>query len=134
MIIAILSHHRQNSPTLQLLIQTLNVNKKHQIKWYYQGRRRKPLGVSFWLPNLFKIFIHMIFFNCLRKVKWQNCFKFLVLAEQLFVVTRSSYRLLDYSVTKLRCYIDVFVNMLFSCTIRLWNILPVQPFLWPKWL
>ena len=42
--------------------------------------------------------------------------------------TRYSDRLPDFSVTILRCYIDVYVNSFFPCTARLWNSLTIKCF------
>ena len=69
-----------SSRTLQLLIQTLNVNKNYQIKWYGQGRRRRILWISIHLAVLLKLFIHMTIPRVCEKVNWQNYFEFLVLA------------------------------------------------------
>ena len=42
--------------------------------------------------------------------------------------TRYSDRLDDFSVTILRCYIDVYVNSFFLCRVRLWNFRPLDCF------
>ena len=68
-----------SSRTLQLLIQTLNVNKNYQIKWYGQGRRKKILWISFQLTVLLKFFIRMVFVKSLWKSEltelfWISCF------------------------------------------------------------
>ena len=42
--------------------------------------------------------------------------------------TRYSDRLHDFSVTIPRCYKDVYVNIFFPRTARLWNSLPIQYF------
>ena len=43
--------------------------------------------------------------------------------------THYSDRLYDFSVNIARCYKDVFVNIFFPCTARLWNSLPIECFL-----
>ena len=64
-----------SSRTLQLLIQTLNVNKNYQIKWYGQGRRRRILWISFPLAVLLKLFIHMTFAKSLWKSELAELFR-----------------------------------------------------------
>ena len=42
--------------------------------------------------------------------------------------THYSVRLHDFSVTICRCYKDVYVNIFFPCTARLWNSLSIECF------
>ena len=122
-----------SSRTPQLLIQTLNVNKNYQIKRYGQGRRRRPLWISFQLTVLLTLFIHMTFAKSLVK-KWTGR----IVSNSLFLreVTCCYKRLREFSVTKPICYKDVFVNSFCSPTSRLANSLVVEPVLWliTKWL
>ena len=63
------------TPTLQLLIQTLNVKKNYQIKWYGQGRHKRLQWISFQLTVLLKIFIHMDNANSLWKSELAELFQ-----------------------------------------------------------
>ena len=63
------------TPTLQLLIQTLNVKKNYQIKWYGQGRHKRLQWISFQLTVLLKICIHMDNANSLWKSKLAELFQ-----------------------------------------------------------
>ena len=75
-----------SSRTLQLLIQTLNVNKNYQIKWYGQGRRRRILWISFQLAVLVKLFIHMTFATSLWKSELAELFRIPCSCGSLLVV------------------------------------------------
>ena len=114
------------TPTLQLLIETLNVKKNYQIKWYGQERRRGTKWVSLQFTVLLKLFIHIAFANSLWK-------KELVVLFQIPCSCRGSLvvnRLWEFSVTKPTCYTNVFVNSFCSPTCGLWNSLVIEPFLW----
>ena len=56
------------TPALQLLIETLNVKKNYQIKWYGQERRRGIKWISLQFTVLLKLVIHIGFANSL----WKN--------------------------------------------------------------
>ena len=72
------------TPTLQLLIQTLNVKKNYQIKW--EGRRRRLQWTSFQLAVLLKLFIHMTFTNSLWKSEWAELFQISCCCKRLLIV------------------------------------------------
>ena len=75
-----------SSRTLQLLIQTLNVNKNNQIKWYGQGRRWRILWISFQLAVLLKLFIHMTFAKSLWKSELAELFRIPCFCQRLLVI------------------------------------------------
>ena len=124
--LAVLSYVQQNCPTLQLLIQALNVNKNYQIKWYGQGRCRRLPWISFQLSVLLKLFIHMTSSNSLKKCAHRIVSNSLFLRE----ATCCYNSLWKFFVTKPINYKDVFVNSLFTSIFRLGNALVLEPFLW----
>ena len=113
---AVLSYVQQNCPTLQLLIQALNVNKNYQIKWYGQGRCRRLPWIYFQLPVLLKLFIHMTSSNSLKK--WAHR----IVSNSLFLreATCCYNRLWKFFVTKPINYKDVFVNSFFNSVYSSW--------------
>ena len=118
-----------SSRTLQLLIQSLNINKNYQMKWNGQGRRRRLLWFSFQLTILHKLFIHMTFIKSLWKSELAVLFRIPCSWRE---VTCYYNRLWEFSATKPMCYKDVFVNSFCSTTSTLVNSLIVELclFLW----
>ena len=114
------------TPTLQLLIETLNVKKNYQIKWYGQERRRGIKWISLQFTVLLKLFIHIAFANSLWKNELVELFQIPFSCRGSLVVNR----LWEFSVTKPTCYTNVFVNSFCSPTCRPWNSLVIKPFLW----
>ena len=75
-----------SSRTLKLLIETPNVNKNYQVKWYGQGRRRRILWISFHLVVLLKLFIYMTFAKSLWKCELAELFRIPCSCGRLLVV------------------------------------------------
>ena len=114
--LAVLSYVQQSCPTLQLLIQALNVNKNYQIKWYGQGRCRRLPWISFQLSVLLKLFIHMTSSNSLKKCAHRIVSNSLFLRE----ATCCYNSLWKFFVTKPINYKDVFVNSFFNSVYSSW--------------
>ena len=96
-------------------------------KWYGQGRCRELLWISFQftvLPFTPGFYSHSFFS---RLWNWTGK----IFSNSLFLreVTCSYNRLWEFSVTKLICFKDVFVNSFCSPTFRSSNSLAVEPFL-----
>ena len=74
------------TPTLQILIKTLNIKKNYQIKWYRQGRQSRLQWISFYLTVLLKLFVDMAFANSLRKSVLTELFQISCSCERSLVV------------------------------------------------
>ena len=98
------------SRTLQLLIETLNVNKNDQIKWYGQGRRRRLLWISFQLTVLLKLFIHMTFVKSLWKSELAELFRIPCSCRRSLVVIEGCENFLSLNLYVIRMSLStVFV-------------------------
>ena len=104
------------SPTLQILIKTLNIKKNYQRKWYRQGRHRRLQWISFYLAVLLKLFIHMAFANSLRKSVVTELFQISCFCERSLVVIIGCRNFLSLNPYVIRMSLwTVFVREVFGC-------------------
>ena len=109
-----------SSKTLQFLIQTLNVNKNYQIKWYNQERRRRLLWISFQLTVLLKLFIHMTFLKSLWKSELAELFRISCSCERSLVVIIGCENFLSLNLYIIRMSLSTVFVLLHLNSRTLW--------------
>ena len=113
-----------SSRTLQLLIQTLNVNRNYQIKWYGQGRHRRLPWISFQLTVLLSFSLKWRFWRVFEKVNFPELFWIPCSCGSSLVVIIGCESFLSLNLYVIRMSLStVFVLLhLDSQTLWLWNL------------
>ena len=113
-----------SSRTLQLLIQTLNVNRNYQIKWYGQGRHRRLPWISFQLTVLLSFSLKWRFWRVFEKVNFAELFWIPCSCGSSLVVIIGCESFLSLKLYVIRMSLStVFVLLhLDSQTLWLWNL------------